>query len=103
MANWKVGLTVVSVAAIAFVAGRSIPAGDAALAAQEGKKPEKAAQPDKPAQAGKKEGGGMGAADDKMREMMEKMAAQMQPGPEHKILDALLGDWEGTVKFWMEP
>jgi hypothetical protein len=38
-------------------------------------------------------------ADPKIQEMMKKM----QPGPEHKVLDGMLGSWECQVKMWMEP
>jgi hypothetical protein len=26
-----------------------------------------------------------------------------QPGPEHKVLDPLVGTWNAKVKFWMDP
>jgi hypothetical protein len=84
-------LVLVAVGAAAFAAGRAGTWGDAAVAAQPEKKP--AAQP------GKKEGAG----DAKMQEMMQAMMEKMKPGAEHKRLDALLGDWEGDVQFWMDP
>jgi hypothetical protein len=41
------------------------------------------------------------APDEKaMMEMMMKLAS---PGPEHKKLDVLAGDWTYTAKFWMAP
>ena len=88
MAMWKQSAAVVAVAMIAFAAGRLAPGGDSALA-----------QPPKDAKDKKKEA----QPADQMKQMMEKMMAQMQPGPEHKKLDVMLGNWEGDVKFWMNP
>jgi hypothetical protein len=34
---------------------------------------------------------------------MEEMMALAQPGPEHKMLEKMVGTWEQTVKFWMKP
>jgi len=36
-------------------------------------------------------------------EMMKKMEAAGTPGPAHKALDALVGDWKAEVKCWMDP
>jgi hypothetical protein len=36
-------------------------------------------------------------------EKMQEMMALAQPGPEHKMLEKLVGTWEQTVKFWMKP
>src|SRR6185369_6128409 len=37
------------------------------------------------------------------QEMMKKMEAAGTPGPAHKALDALVGNWKAEVKCWMEP
>jgi hypothetical protein len=42
-------------------------------------------------------------ADPKAEEMMKKMEAAGKPGPEHKALEALVGDWNAEVKTWMAP
>ena len=42
-------------------------------------------------------------ADPKMEEMMKKMEAAGTPGPAHKALDPLVGDWNAEVKMWMDP
>jgi hypothetical protein len=36
-------------------------------------------------------------------EMMKKMEAAGTPGPAHKALDALVGNWKAEVKCWMDP
>lgn len=36
-------------------------------------------------------------------EQMDEMMALAQPGPEHKMLEELVGTWEQTIKFWMKP
>jgi hypothetical protein len=41
--------------------------------------------------------------DPKMEEMMKKMEAAGTPGPAHKALDSLVGDWNAEVKMWMDP
>jgi hypothetical protein len=35
--------------------------------------------------------------------MMEAMQRAMQPGENHTLLAALVGEWTYTMKFWMEP
>jgi hypothetical protein len=35
-------------------------------------------------------------------ETMKKMQAAGAPGPEHKALNAFVGDWKAEVKFWMQ-
>jgi hypothetical protein len=35
-------------------------------------------------------------------EKMEEMMALAQPGPEHQMLEKMVGNWEQTVKFWMK-
>jgi len=42
-------------------------------------------------------------ADPKMQEMMKKMMAAGTPGPEHKVLADLVGDWTFTAKHWETP
>jgi hypothetical protein len=41
--------------------------------------------------------------DAKAEEMMKKMEAAGTPGPAHKVLDALVGEWNAEVKMWMAP
>lgn len=36
-------------------------------------------------------------------EMMQKMAAAGTPGPAHKALEPLVGNWKAEVKCWMDP
>jgi hypothetical protein len=36
-------------------------------------------------------------------EMMKKMEAAGSPGPAHKALQGLVGDWKAEVKCWMDP
>jgi hypothetical protein len=36
-------------------------------------------------------------------EMMKKVEAAGRPGPGHKALEPLLGDWKAEVKCWMDP
>ncbi|MEK6642744.1 MAG: DUF1579 domain-containing protein [Planctomycetota bacterium] len=35
--------------------------------------------------------------------MMKKMAEMGTPGPHHKHLDAMAGNWETSTRFWMAP
>ncbi len=37
------------------------------------------------------------------QEMQKKMEAAGTPGPAHKVLDPLTGEWKAEVKCWMEP
>ncbi|MBL9030832.1 MAG: DUF1579 domain-containing protein [Phycisphaerae bacterium] len=84
---------------LAFVAGRNWPGPGSEAAAQPPKpetkpaapaKPEvKPAQPPAPPPAGGPD--------------MEALMASMTPGEHHKVLDVMLGTWEGDVKFWMAP
>ncbi len=38
-----------------------------------------------------------------MAELMAKWDAFMKPGPEHKVLEPLVGKWTTHVKWWMDP
>jgi hypothetical protein len=42
-----------------------------------------------------------GAGEPNMEEMMKKMAAIATPGPGHKVLEALVGEWEVETRMWM--
>ncbi len=37
------------------------------------------------------------------QKMIENMMAMMQPGPEHKRLERMVGSWNVVTKYWMEP
>lgn len=50
---------------------------------------------------GQKPGAELSEADKK--EMQKKVEAAATPGPAHKALDALVGNWKAEVKCWMEP
>lgn len=52
---------------------------------------------------GKKEGQSKEMQPPDMEECMKKMAAAAEPGHYHKHLNALVGTWEVTSKFWMGP
>lgn len=41
------------------------------------------------------------AAPPNMEEMMKKMEEVAAPGPEHKVLASLAGEWEAEVRMWM--
>jgi hypothetical protein len=41
--------------------------------------------------------------DPKTEEMMKKAEARSTPGPAHKALDPLVGDWNAEVKMWLTP
>ena len=43
------------------------------------------------------------AAAPDQEEIMKKWMAVATPGPEHKALEALVGDWEVASKWWMSP
>ena len=36
-------------------------------------------------------------------EMMKKVEAAGTPGPAHRALEALVGNWKAEVKCWMDP
>ncbi|HUN80710.1 MAG TPA: DUF1579 domain-containing protein [Phycisphaerae bacterium] len=38
-----------------------------------------------------------------MAEMMKKCEAAGKPGPNHKILDPLVGEWKTKTRMWMDP
>lgn len=42
-------------------------------------------------------------SDTEKQEMQKKMEAAGTPGPAHKALDALVGNWKADVTCWMEP
>jgi hypothetical protein len=42
-------------------------------------------------------------SDAEKQEMMRRMEAAGTPGPAHKALEALVGDWKAEVKCWHEP
>jgi hypothetical protein len=42
-------------------------------------------------------------SDAEKQEMMRKMEAASAPGPGHKALEPLLGNWKAEVKCWHEP
>ncbi len=42
-------------------------------------------------------------SDAEKQEMMKKMEAAGTPGPGHKALEALVGNWKAEVKCWHEP
>lgn len=46
---------------------------------------------------------GAGKSDADKAEMMKKMEAAGTPGPAHKALGALVGDWKAEVQCWCEP
>jgi len=42
-------------------------------------------------------------SDAQKQEMMKKMQEAGAPGPAHKALDVLVGNWQAEVKCWMDP
>lgn len=34
---------------------------------------------------------------------IQEMAGRMNPGPQHKILDAVIGKWTHTIRLWVSP
>jgi len=52
-------------------------------------------------QSGSKTGSTQGGGN--QEEMMKKVEAAGRPGPAHKALEALVGDWKAEVKCWMDP
>jgi hypothetical protein len=77
---------VLGVAAAAFAAGRWAPTLETAAQAQPDKHQPAAGQP---------------AMTPEQMKQMQDMEAKMKPGAEHKVLDVLVGDWKGSVTFWM--
>ena len=43
-----------------------------------------------------------GKSDAETQEMLKKMEAAGTPGPAHKALEALVGNWKAEVKCWMD-
>lgn len=41
--------------------------------------------------------------DAQTKAMMEEMAKYASPGPEHKVMEPLIGKWKTSVKTWMGP
>src|SRR5262245_37267397 len=54
---------------------------------------------DKKASGAKPDAKAPPGGDAAMEEMMKKVA----PGPEHKVLDNMAGEWNVSAKFWMAP
>lgn len=52
--------------------------------------------------AGKK-AGDKAQMSEEMQAQMEAWMALAQPGPEHKNLEYMVGDWNARVEHWMEP
>ena len=50
-----------------------------------------------------KDKSGSGKEDAEKQEMQKKMEAAGTPGPAHKALEALVGNWKAEVKRWCEP
>lgn len=46
---------------------------------------------------------GSETSDTNQQELQKKMEAAGMPGPAHKALDALVGNWKAEVTCWMEP
>ncbi len=42
-------------------------------------------------------------SDSEKQEVQKKMESVGEPGPQHKALEALVGNWKAEVKCWMEP
>ncbi len=97
MAAHRTVVGMVLVAGLAYGAGRyGVLADPASLAGQ----PEKPKQPDakKPAPAPAQPAG-----QPKMTPEDEAYMKAGTPGDNHRVLDAFIGDWEGSVKIWMKP
>jgi hypothetical protein len=43
------------------------------------------------------------AQDANQEAMMKEWQSYMTPGPEHKMLTDLVGEWEGDITMWMDP
>lgn len=52
---------------------------------------------------GDKSGSWKPAADQDQEEVAKKVEAAGTPGPAHKALDVLVGNWKAEVKCWMDP
>lgn len=50
-----------------------------------------------------KKGDQAGGMTDEQKAAMAKMEEMAKPGPQHKLLDACVGNWKAEVKMWMEP
>ncbi len=88
--SWKQTALLVGAAAMAFAAGRAVPWNEGVASAQPATKDkgQPPAKPDKPAPpAGQP----------------DMAAMEVKPTEHHKRLEAMLGTWEGGVKFWMAP
>ncbi len=71
------------------------------LMAEEGKKPAGEAKPAPAAKDPAKAAAGDAAAAAKAQ--MEMWIKSATPGPEHKLLEYMVGDWDVTGKFWADP
>lgn len=89
MLQLKQGIALVAVGSMAFIAGRVLPAGGGAAAAQP-TKDSKGAQPTKEKAPGHEQPG-------------DQMMMMPKPGPEHKVMEAFIGEFTGGGKFWMMP
>lgn len=52
---------------------------------------------------GKKDGDAAMAGMPDMAEMMKKYIAAANPGPNHKLLESMVGEWTTKSKMWMDP
>ena len=90
----KVAVGVITLSAIVLLTGVSF--------AGYGKKNEQKAE--EPAAAPAVADDSQAAAPDAaQQEMMAKMTEYMTPNENHRVLDALIGDWTYTSKHWMSP
>jgi hypothetical protein len=61
-------------------------------------------KPDAPkSQEPKKDEKGAAPGQSDEQKMMAEMMALMQPGDNHKLLEALAGEWSYTIRHWMDP
>src|SRR5688500_9760453 len=88
MMKLKQGVALVAVGSLAFVAGRMLPVGDAAIAAQ----PAKDSKTSQPAKDTKPTAAQPGAD-----------MPMAKPGPEHKVLEVFVGEFQGSGNMWNEP
>ena len=91
MLKLKQGVALVAVGSVAFVAGRALPTWGAAAAAP----PDKVTEKTKEMKERVKDGS-------PPTEQMEKMAKMMEPGADHRVMEPLIGRFEGSGKMWME-